>query len=154
MFHICFVHWMVLCVYMLACRVVNIYSKSSSKLFKWITFSQCYLEKDRHVDGYADMYIRWIIWSGCNCMLFFHRVACSMMSYSDGYVVSDRWAGSGRILLDQVSCKGTETRISDCPHRSWGRNSCNHNEDVSVRCVGPMTTHTTAGPRLGEKSVL
>ncbi len=84
--------------------------------------------------------------------VLFHRVVCSMLGYSNGFVLSDRWPGSGTIWLDQVSCRGTERDIADCPHSSWGSHDCSHSEDVSVRCVGSLstTTTTTARPTGGE----
>ena len=42
--------------------------------------------------------------------------------------------GTGRIWMDNVGCRGTETRLEFCPHRGWGRESCSHNEDAGVEC--------------------
>jgi len=43
-------------------------------------------------------------------------------------------SGSGRILLDDVQCRGTETDIAMCPRRNWREYGCSHSEDVSVSC--------------------
>ncbi len=40
--------------------------------------------------------------------------------------------GTGAILLDQVSCNGSETRLSNCSHMT--KHDCLHSEDVGVRC--------------------
>lgn len=42
------------------------------------------------------------------------------------------------ILLDQLSCTGSEARLVDCRHSGVGVVSsfCNHNEDAGVRCAG------------------
>ncbi|KAJ1465077.1 hypothetical protein T484DRAFT_1866615, partial [Baffinella frigidus] len=32
---------------------------------------------------------------------------------------------------------GDEVEITHCPSSGWGRNNCNHNEDVGVCCIGP-----------------
>lgn len=42
--------------------------------------------------------------------------------------------GSGRIWLDDLSCRGTEQFIGDCHHLGWGRHNCMHYEDVAVVC--------------------
>lgn len=43
-------------------------------------------------------------------------------------------AGTGSILLDNVQCRGNESRIFDCPHSGVGTHNCVHSEDVGVRC--------------------
>ncbi|XP_075345958.1 scavenger receptor cysteine-rich type 1 protein M130-like [Mycteria americana] len=42
--------------------------------------------------------------------------------------------GSGPIWMDNVSCNGTESALSDCPHRAWGEHSCSHARDAGVMC--------------------
>ena len=71
--------------------------------------------------------------------VLFHRVVCSMLGYSNGFVTSVRLPGLGNIWLDEVSCAGWETDIALCPHSSWGSHNCGHSEDVSVRCVASLT---------------
>ena len=43
--------------------------------------------------------------------------------------------GTGPIWLDDLNCRGTETRLVDCGHRPFGSHNCNHNEDVGTRCI-------------------
>ena len=43
--------------------------------------------------------------------------------------------GSGQIWLDNVQCRGTETRLIDCPRNALGSHNCAHFEDAGVRCV-------------------
>ena len=42
--------------------------------------------------------------------------------------------GTGPILLDNVACRGTETRLIDCPNNGIGVHNCAHFEDAGVRC--------------------
>ena len=49
--------------------------------------------------------------------------------------------GAGQIWLDNVQCRGTETRLIDCPANPLGNNDCSHIEDAGVSCqVGPTCT--------------
>jgi hypothetical protein len=46
------------------------------------------------------------------------------------------------ILMDDVSCSGNETNLSNCSYRSIS--NCYHHEDVVVTCSGTYN-HTTSG---------
>ncbi|XP_032329259.1 scavenger receptor cysteine-rich type 1 protein M130 isoform X2 [Camelus ferus] len=43
-------------------------------------------------------------------------------------------AGSGRIWMDHVSCRGNESAIWDCKHGGWGKHNCTHQQDAGVTC--------------------
>ena len=49
--------------------------------------------------------------------------------------------GTGRILLDNLGCIGTETRLVDCPHNGIGIENCVHAEDAGLRCTGKYYCH-------------
>ena len=42
--------------------------------------------------------------------------------------------GIGPILLDNVTCNGTEERLLDCPNIGVGVHNCAHSDDAGVRC--------------------
>ena len=43
--------------------------------------------------------------------------------------------GTGLILLDNVDCDGTESRLANCPARPIGSHNCVHSEDAGARCT-------------------
>ena len=44
--------------------------------------------------------------------------------------------GTGAILLDNVACTGTETRLVNCLSNPLGVHNCAHSEDAGVTCQG------------------
>ena len=42
--------------------------------------------------------------------------------------------GNGQIWLDQVACRGGETRLIDCPANAIGTHDCSHTEDIGLTC--------------------
>ena len=44
--------------------------------------------------------------------------------------------GTGLVLLDQLFCSGTETRLIDCSHGGLNSTqaSCGHDDDAGVQC--------------------
>ena len=43
--------------------------------------------------------------------------------------------GVAQIWLDNVNCRGSETRLIDCPANPLGTHNCIHIEDAGVRCA-------------------
>ena len=70
------------------------------------------------------------------------QVACRQLGFTGGATVlssSDIPDGTGQIWLDNVSCRGTETRLIDCPANPLGSHDCGHGEDAGVRCGSTCT---------------
>ncbi|XP_072197065.1 scavenger receptor cysteine-rich domain-containing protein DMBT1 [Excalfactoria chinensis] len=53
-------------------------------------------------------------------------------------------AGTGRILLDNVQCRGNEASLLRCRHGGWAVHNCGHVEDASVICEGSYSSTTAA----------
>ena len=47
--------------------------------------------------------------------------------------------GTGPIILDDVRCSGSESRLVSCSHRGIGIHGCSHAEDAGVRCRAGIT---------------
>ncbi|XP_040110381.1 deleted in malignant brain tumors 1 protein [Oryx dammah] len=47
--------------------------------------------------------------------------------------------GSGKILLDNMQCRGHEEHLDECSHIGWLAHNCEHGEDAGVVCSGNPT---------------
>ena len=56
--------------------------------------------------------------------------------------------GTGQIVLDDLRCTNTETRLVDCPHSGVGVHNCVHSDDAGVRCLPSLTSKTINLPYL------
>ncbi|XP_061095004.1 deleted in malignant brain tumors 1 protein-like [Conger conger] len=50
--------------------------------------------------------------------------------------------GSGLMWLNNVTCSGNESSLTQCQHPGFGSNFCSHYEDVGVICSGPKPRST------------
>lgn len=57
----------------------------------------------------------------------------------DATVLYNVPASFGGILLDNLGCAGTETRLIDCPHNGLNIHNCVHSQDIGVRCIRSPT---------------
>uniref|UniRef100_A0A669CEF9 SRCR domain-containing protein n=1 Tax=Oreochromis niloticus TaxID=8128 RepID=A0A669CEF9_ORENI len=48
-------------------------------------------------------------------------------------------AGTGQIWLDNVTCLGSESSLTECQHSGFGSNRCEHGQDAAVICSGEKT---------------
>ena len=71
------------------------------------------------------------------------NVVCRQLGYQGaarsipGSKVPD---GSGPIMLDEVSCNGTEQNLSSCSDQGWRNHDCRHTEDAGVECIAKGKT--------------
>ena len=70
-------------------------------------------------------------------------VACRQIGFVNVSASASSLFGSGassqHIWLDDVSCKGSESRLIDCSHAGIGFHNCDHREDVGIICTGELT---------------
>ena len=64
------------------------------------------------------------------------RVACRQLGFPGVTSALVRFrGGTGPILMDNVACRGTESRLASCRHAGVGRHNCRHHEDVGLVCA-------------------
>ena len=65
------------------------------------------------------------------------NVACRQLGYGRATSVRQSPAygeGSGPIWMDDVDCRGSETKLYSCRFSGWGIEDCGHWEDACVVC--------------------
>ena len=62
--------------------------------------------------------------------------------FAEAYGSATYGTGSGSILMDDLSCSGSEKDIGDCTFSGWTTNNCGHTEDVGVSCGLHQTVYT------------
>ncbi|XP_033078834.1 scavenger receptor cysteine-rich type 1 protein M130 isoform X2 [Trachypithecus francoisi] len=72
-------------------------------------------------------------WSMEAVSVICNQLGCPTAIKATGWANSS--AGSGRIWMDHVSCRGNESALWDCKHDGWGKHSnCTHQQDAGVTC--------------------
>lgn len=69
------------------------------------------------------------------------KVACRQLGYAGVKMLAPEahfGEGTGRIMLDNVRCVGTEENLAQCSHKEWTVHDCNHREDVGIMCFKGM----------------
>ncbi|XP_062931974.1 scavenger receptor cysteine-rich type 1 protein M130 [Cynocephalus volans] len=71
-------------------------------------------------------------WSTEEVSVICRQLGCPTAIQATEWVNSS--AGSGRIWMDHVSCRGNESALWDCKHDGWGKHNCTHQQDAGVTC--------------------
>lgn len=64
-------------------------------------------------------------------------VVCQQLGYPGALlaVTNGRFgSGTGPIWMDNIHCRGSETRLQDCTFGGFGVHNCVHSEDAGVVC--------------------
>ena len=76
----------------------------------------------------------WGVICGFNWDISEAHVVCRMLGYPRALIAktgTEYGLGLNPFLLDNVSCKGDEARLSDCRHDGWGNGRCEDLNNVA-----------------------
>ena len=72
------------------------------------------------------------------CYTFRESSFLRFFYYSGSYVLNALpfGSGSGPVFIESLSCRGSELHLLDCMEVNLQRETCTHEDDVSIRCAG------------------
>ncbi|XP_038056795.1 deleted in malignant brain tumors 1 protein-like [Patiria miniata] len=79
------------------------------------------------------------------------QVVCRQLGYGNAQVAVDDGdrlygKGTGSVLLETVTCYGTESTLASCLTPGWHVHNCGHNEDVGVICEYADSSYVWLSP--------
>ena len=77
------------------------------------------------------------------------NVVCRMLGYGPASSAPSNaffGEGTGEIVLDDISCDGTESDLSQCGHGGYLNHNCVHSEDAGVICLTGRTAYFNFHP--------
>ena len=69
-------------------------------------------------------------------------VVCRMLGYTGAWSAgccTEYQGNTGPVWLNELSCTGKETSLSECGHSGWGVRNCDHRKDAEIICHIPFT---------------
>ena len=71
-------------------------------------------------------------------------VVCRMLGYTGAWSAGccteyNTKGNTGPVWLNELSCTGKETSLSECGHSGWGVRNCDHTKDAEIICHIPFT---------------
>ena len=79
-------------------------------------------------------------WDLQDAQVVYRQLGCGQVEFAT--IEAHFGQGSGKILLDEVQCSGSESSLTECNHQGIGIHDCHHSEDAGVICEGECQSTT------------